>query len=73
MKDGIKLAIWVAVGFLLFWGVLQIIGAIFSFVAWVVNLVLTLAIVILLLAGAYYVGTRMLGSSTTAERERILE
>ncbi len=79
MDRSLKIAGWVLVAIVAFWLVLQIVGAIFSFVSWLVSMVLTLALVGILLYAGYILVSKLIGSgssssgSTSRERERIFE
>ena len=76
MNSSIKLVGWAIVAIVLFWIVLQVVSALLAFLSWLVGIILTLAVVGLLLLGAYLVLKYFMGGSsggTTRERERIYE
>lgn len=77
MDRWLKLVGAILVAIVAFWIVLQIVSIVFSFVAWVVSMAITLAILAVLLYLAYLVLSRLIGgsgnTSTTREREKIFE
>lgn len=76
MNDGVKIALWVIAGIVVFWVVLQIVSAIFSFVTWLISLAITLGIIAVLLYLAYFVVSKVIGgggTTSSTDRERIFE
>lgn len=81
MKRWLRIAGWVALGLLVLWTALKIVGFLFSIVSWVVSTVVSLLVVAVLLYLAYLAVTRFVGGrggsggtrSRSGERERIFE
>ena len=77
MDDNLKLAIWVIVGLLALFVVYQIVTIVLSFLGWLIQIAIYLAIAAVILYVLYLILSNVLGgdgcTSTTRERERIFE
>lgn len=78
MNRTVKIVGWIVVAMVAFWLLLQVISAIFSFVTWVVSMLITLLVVGVLLFAAYVILSKVLGGGSgsgtrSTERERIFE
>ena len=76
MDNGLKIVLWLVVAIVLAWVTLQVVGAVFSFVTWVISMLVTLVVVGVILFVAYLIISKMMGGDSTSnsrERDRIYE
>lgn len=77
MNRWLKIVGWIAAGIVLLWVVFKLVGLLLAVLSWMIKVAVSVAIVAVVLLGAYYLLSRWLSSGdnsgSTTEPERVFE
>lgn len=77
MNRWLKIVGWIAAGIVLLWVVFKLVGLLLAVLSWMIKVAVSVAIVAVVLLGAYYLLSRWLASGdhsgSTTEPERVFE